>query len=311
MKARVCNWLAGRARRFPNSILSFLPFQLHSSRVARAFGPITRFILNRLIIIAVASIMAMALLRSIENRFIFLPPRYPEGFPPARVYPPGLEEIWLTTEDGVRLNAWFLANPASPRVLLWFHGNATNIGQQLDELETYSRLGTNIFEIDYRGYGKSESSPNEAGVYRDGEAAYRYLTETRHFAPRNVFIYGHSLGGGVATEIAFRHPCGGLIVESSFTSIRDMAHHILKIPFIEYVLKSRFDSIGKIAQIHAPVMIIHGREDKLIPFSMGQKLYAAALEPKTFLATQSGHDDPYILGGKEYWDHWRKFINGS
>ena len=272
---------------------------------------IKKFIVNRLMIIGVALVLVGILIRVFENKMIYFPPHYPEGWTSPSVYHLPVEEVWLTDGDGVRINGWFLANSASPKVLLWFHGNAENIGMGLEQMLALSRLGINIFAIDYRGYGKSEGSPNEAGVYLDGEAAYRYLTETRHFAPHNIFIYGHSLGGGVATEIAYRHQCGGLIVESSFTSIRDMAHHVLKIPLLEYVTKSRFDSIGKIAQVHAPVMIIHGRQDKLIPFSMGERLFAAAHEPKTFLATQSGHDDPYILGGKEYWDHWRAFINGS
>jgi fermentation-respiration switch protein FrsA (DUF1100 family) len=272
---------------------------------------IKKFILNRLLILGVALGAVAVLARVFENRFIYFPPRYPEGWVSPTVYALPVEDVWLTADDGVRINAWFLPNPASTKVLLWFHGNAENIGMGLEQMKALSRLGTNIFEIDYRGYGKSEGSPNEAGLYRDGEAAYRYLVESRHFEPRNVFIYGHSLGGGVATEIAYRHECGGLIVESSFTSIREMARHVMKIPFMEYVTKSRFDSIGKIAQVHAPVMIIHGKEDKLIPFTMVERLYAAAHQPKIFLATQSGHDDPYILGGKEYWGHWKTFISGS
>ncbi len=269
---------------------------------------IRKFIVNRLLIIGAALLVVGILARVFENRFIYFPPRYPEGWTSPSVYHLAVEDVWLTAEDRVRINAWFLASSASPKVLLWFHGNAENIGMGLEQMKALSLLGTNILAIDYRGYGKSEGSPNEAGVFRDGEAAYRYLMETRHFAPRNIFIYGHSLGGAVATEIAFRHECGGLIVESSFTSMREMARHVMKIPFMEYVTKSRFDSIAKIAKIRAPVMIIHGREDKLIPFSMGERLYAAAHEPKTFLATQSGHDDPYVMGGKEYWDHWKEFI---
>lgn len=272
---------------------------------------IRKFILNRLLIIGVALLVVGILARIFENKFIYFPPRYPEGWTSPSAYALPVEDLWLTDGDGVRINAWFLADSASPKALLWFHGNAENIGMGLEQMKALSRLGINVLAIDFRGYGKSEGSPSEAGVYLDGEAGYQYLVESRHFEPRNIFIYGHSLGGAVATEVAFRHQCGGLIVESSFTSMRDMARHVMKIPFMEYVTKSRFDSIAKIAQVRAPVMIIHGREDKLIPFSMGQRLYAAAHEPKTFLATQSGHDDPYIMGGKEYWDRWRTFINGS
>jgi uncharacterized protein len=270
---------------------------------------IKKFVINRLIILGIALVVVGILVRIFENKFIYFPPRYPEGWTSPSSYGLPVEDLWLTDGDGVRINAWFLANSASPKALLWFHGNAENIGMGLEQMKALSRLGLNILAIDFRGYGKSEGKPNEQGLYLDGEAGYKYLVESRHFEPRNIFIYGHSLGGAVATEVAFRHECGGLIVESSFTSIRDMARHVLKIPFMEYVTRSRFDSITKIAQVRAPVMIIHGRQDKLIPFSMGQRLFAAAHQPKTFLATESGHDDPYVLGGKEYWDHWRAFIN--
>lgn len=254
--------------------------------------------------------MAMALLRSIENHFIFSPPRYPEGFPPARVHPLGLEEIWIATEDGVRLNAWFLANPSSPTVLLWFHGNATNIGQQLDELETYSRLGTNILALDYRGYGKSEGSPDEAGVYRDSEAAYRYLVDQRRFTPASIIVYGHSLGGAVAIDLAARHECGGLIVESAFTNTGEMARRMFHVPFIEHLPRSRFDSLAKIARVRSPVLVIHGTRDRVIPFSMGQRLYDAAPEPKSFLSVEGGeHDSIFTSGGEKYWERLQAFVN--
>lgn len=278
--------------------------------MTKVFGSIKRFTLNRLIIIAAALIMGMSLIRSIEKRFIFVPPRYPEGFPPARVLPRGIEEIWITTEDGVRLNAWFLANPASARILLWFHGNATNIGQQLDELETYSRLGTNIFAIDYRGYGKSEGSPNEAGVYRDADAAYRYLVDRRHFPPANIIVYGHSLGGAVAIDLAERRECGGLIVESSFTNTGDMARRMFHVPFIEHLPRSRFDSLAKITRVRCSVLVIHGTRDPVVPFSMGQRLYEAAPEPKSFLPVEGGeHDSIFTSGGEKYWDRLQAFVN--
>ncbi len=272
-------------------------------------GRIKKLILGRLAVIGLALVVVGVLVRVFENKFIYFPPRYPEGWVDPKVYGLQVDGVWLTTEDGVRINGWFLANPASPKALLWFHGNAENIGMGLEQMKALSHLGINVFEVDYRGYGRSEGSPNEAGVYRDGEAAFRYLTRNRHFDPRDVYIYGHSLGGAVATEIAFRHPCGGLIVESSFTSTRAMARRALKVPFMEYAMQSRFDSVGKIPQVKAPVMIIHGTNDKLIPYSMGQQLFQAAHEQKIFLGVEgAGHDDPYMVGGKPYWRQWRQFL---
>lgn len=256
-------------------------------------------------------VLVVVLIRAFENRLIFFPPRFPEGFASPEAFGVHPEEIWLTAEDGTRLNAFYLPAPASTKVLLWFHGNAENIGMGLEHLKSLSRLGVNILELDYRGYGKSEGSPDEAGVYRDAEAAYRYLTETRKFEAQNIFIYGHSLGGAVGVELASRRPCGGLIVESSFTSVPEMARQIYRFPLAQYLPHSRFDSLAKIARVQAPVLILHGRGDRVVPFSMGHRLYEAAKEPKTLFAVEGGgHDDPYLVGGEAYFDTFSSFLGG-
>jgi fermentation-respiration switch protein FrsA (DUF1100 family) len=275
-------------------------------------GRIKTMIVNRLIVIAAAFIIVGLLARLFENRLIYFPPRYPEGFVPPDVFGLQPEEIWLTTTDGIRLDGYFLPAPGSPKVFLWFHGNAENIGMGLGQMKTFSRLGVNILAVDYRGYGKSEGSPDEAGVYRDAEAAYRYLAESRRFDPKNIYIYGHSLGGAVAVDLASRHECGGLIVESSFTSVRKLARRLYHIPGIEFVPKSRFDSVGKIARVRAPVLIIHGTHDQLIPFDQGRELFEAAAEPKSFMPIEgAGHDDPYAAGGEKYLEGLRTFLGVS
>lgn len=263
-----------------------------------------------LVVIAVVLATVAVLIRVFENRFIYFPPRYPEGFVTTpQSFGLQVEEVWLTAEDNVRINGWFLPSTAS--VLLWFHGNAENIGMGIDRMIRFAALGSSIFEIDYRGYGKSEGTPNEAGLYRDGEAAYRYLVEVRGFRPSDIIIYGHSLGGAVAVEIASRHECGGLIVESSFTSISDMARIMFRVPLVGFIAKSKFDSERKIANIRAPVLVIHGTRDWVIPFFMGQMLFEAAREPKAFFPVEgAGHDDPFFVGGKEYYDRLLEFIQG-
>ncbi|MGD0128937.1 MAG: alpha/beta fold hydrolase [Terriglobia bacterium] len=160
-------------------------------------------------------LLIVAAIRYFENSFIYSPPRYPEGFPHADLSPLHVEDVWLTTQDNIRLNAWYLPSPGSEKALLWFHGNAENIGYGLGHAVFYSRLGVNVLAVDYRGYGRSEGSPDEAGVYRDADAAYDYLIRVRHIQPKNIFIYGHSLGGAVAIDLASRRECGGLIVQSS------------------------------------------------------------------------------------------------
>ena len=256
-------------------------------------------------------VVAVILIRVLENRFIYFPPRYPQGFVPPAHYGVPVEESWITTEDGVRLNAWFLP-ASSPNVLLWFHGNAENVGSGLAHLKVLGRLGVNVMALDYRGYGKSEGSPNEAGIYRDAEAAYRYLTEAKHFEAGQIVIYGHSLGGAVAIDLASRHDCGGAIVESTFTRARDMARRMLLIPLLEYIPQSRFDSLNKIARIKAPILVVHGTDDEVIPFAMGQKLYDAAWEPKEFFAVEgAGHNDVSEVGGEKYLHRLRSFIRRS
>jgi len=254
----------------------------------------------------------MVLIRILENRFIYFPPRYPEGFVPAENYGLQVEEVWMTAEDGVRLNAYFLACASSPKALLWFHGNAENIGFGLEQMKILASLGINILELDYRGYGKSEGAPGEAGVYRDASAAYDYLVKARHFQPKNIIIYGHSLGGAVAVDLASRRECGGLIVQSSFGSVKEVARRILRIPWLEYVLKSRFDSLEKIRGVRVPILIVHGTCDETIPFSMGEGLYQAAPQPKSFFAVEgAGHNDVFAVGGEQYVRELRGFIAGE
>lgn len=259
--------------------------------------------------VCAALLGTVLLLRALENNFIFFPPRYPEGFSRPENHGLRFEEVWITTEDGLRLNAWFFPNPASPRVIVWFHGNAENIGYGLDYLKALSRLGTNILAVDYRGYGKSEGSPDEAGVYRDAEASYQYLVHERRFAPANIILCGHSLGGAVAIDLAARHECGGLIVESSFTSAKEMARRMLPIPFLPYVPKSQFDSLAKIRRVKSPILIVHGTRDEVIPFSMGQRLYEAAPQPKWFLSVEgAGHNDLSLVAGEKYFERLKEFI---
>lgn len=254
-------------------------------------------------------LLSAAAIRYFENSFIYFPPRYPEGFPPADLAPLHVEDVRLTTQDNVRLNAWYLLSPGSQKALLWFHGNAENIGHGLGRLAFYSRLGVNVLAVDYRGYGRSGGSPNEAGVYRDADAAYDYLVQIRHVRPKNIIVFGHSLGGAVAIDLASRRECGGLIVQSSFTSIRDMARRTFGIPLFEYIPKSRLDSLAKIQQVRAPIFIVHGTRDETVPFSMGQRLSTAAPEPKSFFPVEgAGHNDVIEIGGDQLLERFKSFL---
>jgi hypothetical protein len=259
--------------------------------------------------VAAGLLLTVAGIRLFENSFIYFPPRFPEGFPPPELYRQCVEDVWLTTLDRVRVNAWYLPNPTSQKVLLWFHGNAENLGYGFERLVFYSRLAVNVLAVDYRGYGKSEGSPDEAGVYRDADAAYDFLVQERHIQPKNIVLFGHSLGGAVAIDLASRHECGSLIVQSSFTSAKDMARRVFRIPLFEYIPKSQFNSLAKIRRVRAPILIAHGTRDEVVPFSMGQQLFKAAPEPKFFFAVEdAGHNDVVEVGGDSLLGQFKFFL---
>jgi hypothetical protein len=262
-----------------------------------------------LLAVAVALVFMAISLRLIENRLIFFPPKFPQGFADPAVYGLEAEEVWLTASDGVRLNAFFVAAPDSRRVMLLLHGNAENIGYGLPRLKEFSALGLNLFALDYRGYGKSEGSPDEAGVYRDADAAYRYLVEEGGFRGEDVILYGNSLGGAVAVDLAARQPCGALILESTFTNAPEMARRMFFLPLFQYIPRSRFDSLRKISSVRAPVLIIHGTRDEVVPFAMGERLFEAAPEPKRFLRVEgAGHNDVLAVAGEKYLEAMRSVL---
>lgn len=271
---------------------------------------VKRLLMLVLIAAAAGILLVVVTIRVVENRLIYFPPRYPDGFASLPNHAIPVEEVWLTTEDGVRINAFYHSNPTSRKVLLWFHGNAENIGYGLPQMKLLSQIGVNILAVDYRGYGKSLGEPDEAGVYHDADAAYDYLVKQRQIRPEDIFIYGVSLGGAVAINLAARHPCGGLIVQSSFTNARAMTRRMFGIPFIEYVPKSRFDSLEEIRKVRAPILIAHGTRDEVVPFEMGRSLFAAAPEPKRFYPIAgAGHNDVIAMGGDSYLTSLQDFVN--
>jgi pimeloyl-ACP methyl ester carboxylesterase len=159
-------------------------------------GKVKRVLKIALAAVAAGILLIIVSLRVMENRLIYFPPRYPEGFPSQQIVDREVEDVWLLTGDGVRINAFYRSVPESKQVLLWFHGNAENIGYGLDEMQVLAKIGVNIMAVDYRGYGRSEGTPDEPGVYEDADAAYDYLIKLRHFRPQDIIIYGHSLGAG-------------------------------------------------------------------------------------------------------------------
>ena len=233
-----------------------------------------------------------------QDRLIYFPDKEIAVTPEAVGLP--FEDVEFETADGLTLRGWFVPVNASDRALLFFHGNAGNISHRLESLLTFHRLGLNTLIFDYRGYGGSEGKPSEEGTYKDAEAAWEYLTKVRGIEPHNVVLFGRSLGGAVATWLAARVNCAALIVESTFTSVPDLAAKTYPIFPVRLLARFRYDSKERIAEAHCPVLIVHSPDDELIPFEHGRVLFEAASSPKTFLEIRGGHNEGFIVSGEDY-----------
>jgi uncharacterized protein len=226
---------------------------------------------------------------SAQSRLVFFPGPAPRTTPAAAhlVY----EDLELETSDGERLHAWLIrpATPAKAAVLVC-HGNAGSIADRLHLAAEFVRMELAVLLFDYRGYGGSSGAPSERGVYLDAEAAYGRLTTALGFAPERTIVYGESLGGAVAIELALREKIAALIVEDTFSSLADVgARHYPWLP-VRWITRYRFASIEKVPEIAAPKLFMHSPEDEIVPFEQGRALFEAAREPKQFLETTGGHN---------------------
>jgi fermentation-respiration switch protein FrsA (DUF1100 family) len=228
----------------------------------------------------------------LEDRFLFHPCRATEDWQP----PPSgrIQDILLRTTDGVQIHAWWCPAPGwQPErgAMLYCHGNAGNLSHRAEAiLRWQEHLETAVLIFDYPGYGRSEGSPTESGCYAAADAAYDWLTQIQGVPPNQIVLYGGSLGGGVAVELATRRPHRALILVSTFTSIPDMAPWPLSPT--RRLVRNRFENLSKIGQCRRPVFIAHGTADSLIPYAQSERLFAAAGEPKQlFLMEGRDHDD--------------------
>lgn len=237
------------------------------------------------------------------NRSAYFPSKYPDGFWDAQERL-GAADVWLNTADGVRIHAWRV-NHGEGLVTLFFHGNAGNLTYREPHFREISAAGSSILMPDYRGYGRSAGRPTERGLYADAGAAYDYLVKTGYRAGQ-IVIQGESLGAAVAVDLASRRPCAGLVLEAPFTSARDVAQTVL--PGIGPIVVWGFNSREKMGRVRAPMLFIQGDRDEIIPVRLGQALYTAAPEPKSFWAVPgAGHNDIVETAGAAYRQRLRAF----
>jgi fermentation-respiration switch protein FrsA (DUF1100 family) len=221
------------------------------------------------------------------------------------------QDIWITTSDGVRIHGWLIPSEANRALFLFYHGNAGNISHRLDNVKRLHELGLTVLIVDYRGYGKSEGKITEKGMYLDAEAAHAKATEIAEEAGIKLVVFGRSLGGIAAVHACAGRHCAGLILESTFTNLGDMARAFFPVPFIATGLEHRFNALGEIGRVKAPILFFHGDRDELVSYEFGKALYEGAPEPKEFVTlTGAGHNDTYLVEGQSYFDKISSFIDG-
>jgi len=219
------------------------------------------------------------------------------------------EEVTLTTSDNVNISGWYLPHPQAHSTMLFLHGNGGNISHRLEKLMIFYELGLTVMIIDYRGYGMSSGKPSEQGTYLDAEAAWKYLTKDKSIPPNDIIVYGESLGAAVAIRTASQKQVGALIIESGFTSIVDMAKHYYPYLPVSLLTRIKYPSLDRIADINAPLLVIHSKEDQIVPYTHGQSLYQLAKEPKVFHEIIGDHNSGYALSGNVYRDGLAQFIS--
>lgn len=275
--------------------------------------------LLRVILLMIASLAAAVYLavclavRLYQTRLIFFPSPHITTTPADLGLP--YETVRLPiAETGEWVQGWWIPSdrPHSLTVLQ-LHGNSHNIGANVHQAARLRTLGLSVFSIDYRGYGESRGRfPNEARVYDDADLAWHYLTQQRHIPEQNILLYGHSLGGAIAIELASRHPnLAGLIIQSSFTSMGEMVSHATlfdRFLPMQLILTQHFDSLSKVRSLRPPVLYIHGKDDPTIPYQCSEALQAATASPSQIvLIPHADHNNVGDVAGDRYLDileHW-------
>lgn len=263
-----------------------------------------------LITIAVIFILLAVMVRLMESRMVFFPTKYPQGYWNPQSFGLNVEDCYFQTADGLTLHGWLLKGENAIATMLWCHGNAGNISDRLDNLAKLAELPLNTFIFDYRGYGRSDGSPSEEGIYLDAEAAFDFLASNSLLDSAEIILFGRSLGGAVAVDLATKRDSKGIILESTFTSAKDMAKIMFGFLPVHLIMKSKFSSIDKISQLNTPILFFHGNRDRTVPFRLGRKLFEAANEPKEFYQiAEADHNDTYLVGGQAYFDKLLGFIS--
>ncbi|HEY0741620.1 MAG TPA: alpha/beta hydrolase [Chryseosolibacter sp.] len=256
------------------------------------------------IAVIVIYVLAAVLLFVFQTRLIFYPGKLPKDYRFRTV--PLRQEVFIKTADGETINGLFFPGEEKKRAILYLHGNAGDLSGWQFVAEDLLPSGLSIFIIDYRGYGKSTGSVSERGLYADAEAAYQYLVEEKNIKPADILVYGRSIGSGVAVELACRKQTAGVVLESAYTSLSQLANEKVPFFFPSFYLRTKFNNMNKISRLKVPVFLVHGTDDTLIPANHSEHLYRSCSGKKSILLIDKGqHND--LQGFEEF----RQFVRKS
>ena len=260
-----------------------------------------RTLMNILVMAASVYIVLVLLLYLFQGRMVFLadlPGRELDASP--RDIGLDYQDVALTTSDNEHLHGWFIPAAESIGVALFFHGNAGNISHRLDSIRIFNQLNLDTLIIDYRGYGQSTGKTSERGTYLDAQAAWDYLVNNRGVPANRIVIFGRSLGGAIGAWLGVQHTPAALIIESSFSSGEDMARRFYPFLPARLVTRLKYPVIEYASRLNCPVLVVHSRHDEIIPFSMGQSIYAAVRQPKEILELRGDHNNGFLISAEHY-----------
>ena len=233
-----------------------------------------------------------------QHRMVYVPFSELSGDPAQK----GLayQELFLESSYGNKIHAWYIPAQEERGVVLFCHGNAGNISHRLQTIEMLNSLNMSVFIFDYQGYGKSSGRPGEKETYQDALAAWQYLVNSRRIPPEKIFVFGRSLGGAIAADVAVGRNPAGVILESTFTSVIELATELFTYMPVRLLVRFEYDTISKLDQITSPVLIIHSSDDEIIPYAHGRKLYQSASEPRYFAEIRGGHNTGFMQSQDKY-----------
>ncbi len=274
---------------------------------------------KNIIALIAAVIFFYLFLRWFEKKQIYFPDGEIEFTPESIALP--FEDVYFNASDGVRLNGWFVPAVNSDTTLIFFHGNGGNIGDRLACIAIFNKLGLNIFIFDYRGYGRSTGRPSEEGTYLDAMAAYDYVAGRKDVDPAGmhsngisddkIILYGESLGGAIAYELAANRKVAAVVTMGAFSSVADMGkvlYPFMSVKFIRLIMRTSYDTVSKADKIKIPKLIIHSVADEIVPFEQGRKLFSGACEPKEFYEMRGGHIDAMFTYESEFCERITSFL---